>query len=337
MGRILVADDHDALRRGLARGLVEAGHDVEEASNGNAAIERLHDSYFDVGAQRFEDGRQRRPRCAAHHQGAASDHRRDPDDRVRIGQHRGRGDEGRRLRLRAEAVRDRGDGGQNREGAGSEARQDRPRIPARHAAGPLRLRQASSARVRRCSACSISSRRWRSQQYHRADPRRDRYAARNSIADAIHHNSLRNIRNFVKVNCAALHENLLESELFGHERGAFTGADRQRMGRFELADGGTLFLDEIGDMAPGTQAKDPAGGPGARLRAARGHEHAERGRAADRGEQPQSVRDGAVGPLSRRPLLSPERRVGRIAAAPRAQGRHRAARRMPSSTGSPAS
>src|ERR687886_317610 len=48
MGRILVADDHDALRRGLARGLTEAGHEVEEASNGNAAIERLHDSYFDV-------------------------------------------------------------------------------------------------------------------------------------------------------------------------------------------------------------------------------------------------------------------------------------------------
>ena len=48
MGRILVADDHDALRRGLARGLAEAGHDVEEASNGNAAIERLHEGYFDV-------------------------------------------------------------------------------------------------------------------------------------------------------------------------------------------------------------------------------------------------------------------------------------------------
>src|SRR5438094_7815822 len=75
------------------------------------------------------------------------------------------------------------------------------------------------------------------------------------IAGATHHNSLRNTRNFVKVNCAALQENLLESELFGHEKGAFTGADKQRIGRFEQADGGTLFLDEIGDMSPSTQAK----------------------------------------------------------------------------------
>jgi Nif-specific regulatory protein len=75
------------------------------------------------------------------------------------------------------------------------------------------------------------------------------------IAGAIHHNSLRSARNFVKVNCAALQENLLESELFGHEKGAFTGADRQRVGRFEQADGGSLFLDEIGDMSGSTQAK----------------------------------------------------------------------------------
>jgi transcriptional regulator with GAF, ATPase, and Fis domain len=75
------------------------------------------------------------------------------------------------------------------------------------------------------------------------------------VAEALHRNSSRADQPFVKMNCAALHENLLESELFGHERGAFTGADRQRTGRFELANGGTLFLDEIGNMAVSTQAK----------------------------------------------------------------------------------
>jgi DNA-binding NtrC family response regulator len=75
------------------------------------------------------------------------------------------------------------------------------------------------------------------------------------IAALIHYNSLRSKQSFVKVNCAALQENLLESELFGHEKGAFTGAERQRIGRFEQASGGTLFLDEIGDMSASTQAK----------------------------------------------------------------------------------
>ena len=75
------------------------------------------------------------------------------------------------------------------------------------------------------------------------------------IAEALHRNSSRADQPFVKMNCAALHENLLESELFGHERGSFTSADRQRIGRFELANGGTLFLDEIGNMSLSTQAK----------------------------------------------------------------------------------
>jgi len=75
------------------------------------------------------------------------------------------------------------------------------------------------------------------------------------VASAIHHNSPRKSSPFIKVNCAALPETLLESELFGHEKGAFTGAAGPRKGRFERADHGTLFLDEIGEMTPATQAK----------------------------------------------------------------------------------
>jgi len=75
------------------------------------------------------------------------------------------------------------------------------------------------------------------------------------IAHAIHYNSLRAKKPFVKVSCAALPETLIESELFGYEKGAFTGANTRKKGRFEMAEGGTLFLDEIGDINPGTQVK----------------------------------------------------------------------------------
>jgi Nif-specific regulatory protein len=75
------------------------------------------------------------------------------------------------------------------------------------------------------------------------------------IADALHYNSLRKNRPFIKVNCAALPESLIESELFGHEKGAFTGANALRKGRFEAAEGGTIFLDEIGDLPASTQVK----------------------------------------------------------------------------------
>lgn len=75
------------------------------------------------------------------------------------------------------------------------------------------------------------------------------------IAHAIHYNSLRAKNPFIKVSCAALPDSLIESELFGYERGAFTGAQTRKKGRFELAQGGTLFLDEIGDLNPSTQVK----------------------------------------------------------------------------------
>ncbi len=75
------------------------------------------------------------------------------------------------------------------------------------------------------------------------------------IARAIHRQSLRRDKPFVEVNCAAIPDELIESELFGHEKGAFTGATTKRRGKFELADGGTIFLDEVGDMSLKTQAK----------------------------------------------------------------------------------
>jgi two-component system response regulator HydG len=75
------------------------------------------------------------------------------------------------------------------------------------------------------------------------------------VAQALHANSPRRTHPFVAVNCAALHEGLIESELFGHEKGSFTGADRRAEGKFEYAAGGTLFLDEVGDMPLPTQAK----------------------------------------------------------------------------------
>ncbi|MCW3808106.1 sigma-54 interaction domain-containing protein [Plebeiibacterium marinum] len=75
------------------------------------------------------------------------------------------------------------------------------------------------------------------------------------VADAIHSESSRKSKNLIKVNCSALPDSLIESELFGHEKGAFTGADQMRKGRFEMANGGTIFLDEIGDLPLSTQVK----------------------------------------------------------------------------------
>src|SRR5476649_1709468 len=75
------------------------------------------------------------------------------------------------------------------------------------------------------------------------------------VARAIHRRSRRSSRAFVAVNCAAIPREVLASELFGHEKGAFTGATHRRLGRFELADGGTIFLDEVGELPPDTQVE----------------------------------------------------------------------------------
>ena len=147
------------------------------------------------------------------------------------------------------------------------------------------------------------------------------------IAHAIHYNSLRAKKPFVKVSCAALPDSLIESELFGYEKGAFTGAQQRKKGRFELAEGGTLFLDEIGDVNLGTQVKllrvlqerefERLGGTetvkvNVRLIAATNQDME---KVARRGEIP------------RGPVLPAQRLHDLRAAAARSEGRHAAARR----------
>src|SRR5687768_5527607 len=253
MGRSLIADDHDALRRGLARGLTEAGHEVEEASNGNAAIERLTDSYFDVvlsdlkmggsdGLDVLRTTRALHPATAVilmtafgsvttaveAMKAGAFDYVQKPFEIEEMEVKIEKALEVRRLKHELDYLR--------------HTQQDIyefDRIIGSSAA-LQRVLDVVKKVAKSNTTCLIGG---------------ETGTGKELIAGAIHHNSLRTSRNFVKVNCAALQENLLESELFGHEKGAFTGADKQRIGRFEQADGGTLFLDEIGDMSASTQAK----------------------------------------------------------------------------------
>ena len=254
MGRILIADDHDSLRRGLAqalcrsrprrRGGAERQRRDREAARGLLRRRR----------QRPEDGRQHRPRSAEDREDAASrraavilmtafgsvstaveamkagafDYVQKPFEIEEMEVKIEKALEMRRMQHQIDYLR--------------------------HAQGDIydfdRIIGSSGALekvlgvVRKVAKSNTT-----------VLVRGETGTGKELIAGAIHHNSHRAARNFIKVNCAALQENLLESELFGHEKGAFTGADKQRIGRFEQADGGTLFLDEIGDMSPNTQAK----------------------------------------------------------------------------------
>ena len=107
---------------------------------------------------------------------------------------------------------------------------------------------------RRCGRCWDADRARGADQRDRADLGRER-RRQGARRARIHRNSLRSRERFVQVNCAAIPEELIESELFGHEKGSFTGATEKQIGKFEQADRGTIFLDEVGDMSAKTQAK----------------------------------------------------------------------------------
>ena len=253
MGRILIADDHDSLRRGLALALADAGHDVDEAPNGNAAIEKLHEGFYDVvvsdlkmggstGIEVLKTTKSLHPNTAVilmtafgtvstaveAMKAGAFDFVQKPFEIEEMEVKIAKALEMRRMQHQIDYLR--------------------------HAQGDIydfdsiigssgALEQVLSV-VRKVAKSNTT-----------VLVRGETGTGKELIAGAVHHNSHRAARSFIKVNCAALQENLLESELFGHEKGAFTGADKQRIGRFEQADGGTLFLDEIGDMSPNTQAK----------------------------------------------------------------------------------
>jgi two-component system response regulator HydG len=230
MGRILVADDHDALRRGLVRGLTEAGHEVDEASNGNAAIERLHESHFDIvltdlrmggsdGLDVLRTTKALHPTTSVILMTAfgsvttaveamkigAFDYVQKPFEIEEMEVKIEKALEVKRMKNEIDYLR--------------HTQQDIYEFD--RIIGSSSALQRVLDMVRKVAKSNTT-----------VLIRGETGTGKELIAGAIHHNSLRSSRNFVKVNCAALQENLLESELFGHEKGAFTGADKQRFGRF---------------------------------------------------------------------------------------------------------
>jgi two-component system, NtrC family, response regulator HydG len=252
MARILIVDDQDLMRDSLAQILVRDGHEVVAATDGAAAVARFGAARFDLlitdlrmpkmtGLELLAEARRIRPEMPVVLMTAfatvanaveamklgAYDYIQKPFNGEEIKLLVDRTLEHSRLRLENQAYR-----------SMTEIGAQRPLIGESSAMEQVRQKIEMVAR----SNATVLI-------------RGESGTGKEIVARAIHMASARRERPMLAVNCAALSENLLESELFGHEKGAFTGADKLRRGRFELADGGTLMLDEISEIAAALQAK----------------------------------------------------------------------------------
>jgi len=252
MARILIVDDQDMMRDSLAATLAREGHEVVAATDGPTAITRLTQGRFDLlisdlkmpkmtGIELLTEVKRIRPdmpvvlmTAFASVQTAveamklgAYDYIQKPFDGEEIKMLVERTLEHSRLKLENAALR-----------SMAELNSPRPLVGNSEIMGDVKR---MIEQVAKSNATVLI--------------RGESGTGKEVVARAIHAASERRDRPMLAVNCAALSESLLESELFGHEKGAFTGADRLRRGRFELADGGTLLLDEISEIAPGLQAK----------------------------------------------------------------------------------
>jgi len=252
MARILIVDDQDVMRDSLAATLARQGHEVVASMDGPGALTRLSNGRFELmisdlkmpkmtGTELLAEARKLRPEMPIVLMTAfatvstaveamklgAYDYIQKPFDGEEIKHLVERTLEHNRLRLENQALR-------------TMAELNAPR-PLVGSSGVMNDIRATIDRVAKSNATVLVS--------------GQSGTGKEIVARAIHQASERKDRPMLAVNCAALSETLLESELFGHEKGSFTGADRMRRGRFELADGGTMLLDEISEIAPSLQAK----------------------------------------------------------------------------------
>jgi DNA-binding NtrC family response regulator len=253
MARILVCDDQEMMRDSLAATLVREGHEVVAATDGPFALEKLAERRFDLlitdlkmpkmtGTELLVEAKRLRPEmpviimtafatvatAVQAMKDGAYDYIQKPFDGDEIKILVDRTLEHSRLIKENTALR----------AMAESALAPRPLVGS--GVGMEEIRKKIELVARKNATVLI---------------RGESGTGKELVARAIHVESERKDRPFLAVNCAALSENLLESELFGHEKGAFTGADKLRRGRFELADGGTLLLDEISEIAPTLQAK----------------------------------------------------------------------------------